>query len=285
MTEVTDKQTLLRELQLVENEILLAVVDVCEKNNIEYFLSSGTLLGAVRHGGFIPWDDDIDIEMPIQDYRRFLEIAQLSLGERYFVQTFMTDPNWNFAYTRIRKNNTTCMDSYYSACRIHHGVWIDVFPVVSLNPGISLTITKKLISVSNFFQIQNRVDCHKEEYEEEYGKLWIWLVNAFSKLPMRTRQRIHTALLNLVFNARPEKCTHMANVWGNITTVFPKEVYLGEPQRITFEGNLLKAPHDYIRYLEIKYGDYLTPPPPEERHGHGGDVIVDLENSYENYIT
>ena len=91
-------------------------------------------------------------------------------------------------------------------------------------------------------------------------------------------------MLNIVFNADPNKCTHMANVWGNITTYFPKEVYLGDPQWVEFEGDLFKAPHDYIRYLEIKYGDYMTLPPEEKRRGHCEDAIIDLHNSYEKYL-
>lgn len=278
-----NKTALLRQLQLVERDMLMDVIRVCDRYNITYYLSSGTLLGAVRHKGFIPWDDDIDIEIPIKDYRRFLDIAQDNLGENYFVQTFMTDPNYQFAFTRIRKNNTACLRPYNRVNHIHQGIWIDIFPLVSVNPGISLFLKRKWLSICNFIQIQDSIENHKEEFRKLLGPVGLMIMRAFSLIPMKTRQKIHSAMLNVVFDAKPDRCSHMANVWGNITTVFPKEVYLGDVVYVEFEGALLKAPHDYIRYLEIKYGDYMTLPPIEERHGHGSDMIIDLENSYEMY--
>ena len=156
-----NQQDMLRELQLVEMSMLLDVVAICEKNKINYYLSSGTLLGAVRHKGFIPWDDDVDIEMPIQDYRKFLSIAQDSLGDDYFVQTFMTDPNYQFSYTHIRKNNTTYVKAHSINDNIHHGVWIDVFPLVPINSGVSLFLKRKWLTLCNFVQIQDLIDHHK----------------------------------------------------------------------------------------------------------------------------
>lgn len=279
-----NKQDILRDLQLAEKQILIDVVSVCDKHNITYYLSSGTLLGAVRHQGFIPWDDDIDIEIPIKDYYRFLDIAQEELGDEYFVQTSMTDPNYHFAYTRIRKNNTTFLAPYHAKYRIHHGIWLDIFPLVAVNPGLPLAIERKFITLSNFVQIGEKIKSHKREFQKMLGPVGMAMMNTFSKLPMKTRQKIHNMILKPIYNANPEKCTHRANIWGNITTIFPKEVYEGEPAELCFEGLMFKAPHDYKRYLEIKYGDYMKLPPVEDRKGHGVGVIIDLNNSYEKYM-
>ena len=279
-----NKQELLRDLQLVEKQILVDVVDVCDRNDIMYYLSSGTLLGAVRHQGFIPWDDDIDITIPIKDYFRFLEIAQQELGDAYFVQTSMTDPNYNFAYARVRKNNTTFLDPYHQTFRIHHGVWIDIFPLIPVKPGLPLKIERKVISLSNFVQIGEKINTHKPEFQRMLGPVGMAVMNTFSRLPMKTRQNIHNLILKPVYNADPDKCTHVSNLWGNITVIMPKEVFEGKPQELCFEGTMFKVPHDYKRYLEITYGDYMTLPPEDQRTGHGEKMIVDLENSYEKYM-
>ena len=284
MSETEKENSILRSLQLVENDILTKVADICEKNGICYTLSSGTLLGAVRHGGFIPWDDDVDVEMPVPDYYRFLEIAQEELGEDYFVQTFMTDPNFHFAYTRVRRNNTTFLDEYHRRYRIHHGVWLDIFPLIPVNPGFTLKLTKKWLTLSNFVQIKEEVDNYREEFQRLIGTVGIFIVGIFSMLPMETRQRLHKHMLDLIFNVDPEKCKLRTNVWGNITTVFPREVFDGEPEKLQFEVRLYQVPHDYRKYLEIKYGDYMSLPPVEKRRGHCGNAIIDLENSYEKYM-
>ena len=284
MLETVNDQSLLRGLQLVENDILEKVAQICESNGVRYTLSSGTLLGAVRHGGFIPWDDDVDLEIPVPDYYRFLEIAQDELGDGYFVQTYMTDPNYHFAYTRIRKNNTAYLDDYQRRNRIHHGVWLDIFPLIPVKSGFSLKVTKKWLSVCNCLQIQEEVGNYREEFEKKIGRMGVWSVSALSVIPMKARQKLHKAMLDLAFNADPEKCSLRANVWGNITTVFPREVFDGDVQELSFEGRVYKVPHDYRKYLEIKYGDYMKLPPVEKRYGHCANAIIDLENSYERYM-
>ena len=91
----------LRKLQMIELEMLLEIDRICRKHNIEYFLSSGSLLGAVRHGGFIPWDDDLDIYMMRKEYERFLDICRTELNaEKFFMQTYETDPEYRWFYGR-----------------------------------------------------------------------------------------------------------------------------------------------------------------------------------------
>ena len=280
--EISQKQ--LRQLQLLENEILIKVVEICRKYGFQYYLSSGTLLGAVRHGGFIPWDDDIDIEIPIDDFRKFLEIAQSELGNEFFLQTYMTDPNYHFAYAQVRKNNTTFMDPYDYYYRVHQGVSIDIFPMVPVNGGIRLFLKQKWITASNYVQIQEKINTHKDEFQRLLGPIGMWVMKMSEKIPMSGRQKLHTMMLDVVFNAKEERCKYYTNVWGNITRVIPKEAYAGEPRKVLFEGHLYNAPYDYEKYLEIAYGDYMKLPPEEERKGKGSNKILDLENSYKIYV-
>lgn len=284
MPETEKQQYTLRDLQLVENDILMKVADVCENNGIRYTLSSGTLLGALRHRGFIPWDDDVDLEIPVPDYYRFLEIAQRELGEDYFVQTYMTDPNYHYAFTKIRKNKTAYLDEYDRLHKVHHGVWIDVFPLIPINTGCSLKLTKKWLSICNFVQIEQELESYPSDFMKLLGPFGYFAVAAFSKLPMKTRQRLHKRMLDLVFNVDPERNTLRTNVFGNISTIFPREVFDGDPKELLFEGRMYKVPHDYIRYLEIKYGEYMTLPPVDDRRVHCVNAILDLDHSYEQYM-
>ena len=121
------KKDVLRKLQLTELEMLKDVADFCEKNGIEYFLIAGTLLGAVRHGGFIPWDDDIDIGMTFKNYKKFLKLAPKGLPKKYFVQHFTTDPKVSIPWIKVRINGTTSMERHLTNYDIHYGICMDIF--------------------------------------------------------------------------------------------------------------------------------------------------------------
>ena len=118
----------LKDAQKIMLEILIEVDRICMKNNIEYWLADGTLLGAVRHRGFIPWDDDIDICMLKEEYNKFLEIAPKELKEKFFLQTSKYDKNYNFLYPKIRDRNSIFIEKYDSNQeKFHQGLNLDIF--------------------------------------------------------------------------------------------------------------------------------------------------------------
>ena len=122
----------LREIQLCQLQILKDLAKVCDDNNINYMLASGSLIGAVRHRGFIPWDDDIDVYMTLEDYKKFSEIGQKCLGDKYFVQNWYTEKGFGYFWTQLRMNGTTSMPLKCKDWDIHFGIHIDIFPVIGI---------------------------------------------------------------------------------------------------------------------------------------------------------
>ncbi len=269
----------LRELQLTELGILKDFAEVCKNMNLTYFLNSGTLLGAIRHGGFIPWDDDVDIAMPFEDYDKFLTIGQEQLGDRYFIQNMETDPNFNMSYTRVRLNGTTCMDSYKASWDIHHGVWIDVFPIVPLRGKLDFKLSHLVFSLCNYLQLDQSLSYYYDEYYNILGRLGITCLKFLYRLPMDKRIRLHKRIVWGMCRKKGKCCSVL---WGNITTFYPENVF-HEKTEVYFEGIKLCAPKEFDKYLTYTYGDYMQLPPEEKRKTHTLDTI-DLENDYHKYL-
>lgn len=122
--------TELRKVQLTILSIFREIVRICDENDICYFIIGGTALGTVRHGGFIPWDDDFDIGMTRENYNKFLTIAQKKLPQDLFLQTIETEPESPFYFAKVRKNGTKFVEKYCKNLNIHHGVYVyvDIFP-------------------------------------------------------------------------------------------------------------------------------------------------------------
>lgn len=125
----------LREAQLIMLDMLVEFDAICTKHNLKYWLDSGTLLGAVRHQGFIPWDDDIDLSMPVEDYLKFQEIAQNELSDNIFFQTKKTDEKFLFDYIKLRSNRASIVEFHEKDKEIayHQGVFVDIFPMFTLS--------------------------------------------------------------------------------------------------------------------------------------------------------
>ncbi len=255
----------LRKLQLIQTETLEEIISICKKHNIKYFLLFGTLLGAVRHGGFIPWDDDLDIGILRNDYNRFVSILCEEISKEFFIHNQDTDPNYFAPFTRVRRNDTTFIPEAYRYTNfVNNGVWIDIFPIDEASAPDN--ITEKLR-----FNI--------------YHKFWMALAS-YNALGKREKRGIKT---NLVY--RLSKCfslrsilLHMDNLTvkkkGNYEyytcyyslykvdrNYYPKSSF-GEGVIHLFEGIPCNIPEDADKVLSILYGDYMKLPPEDQRVGH-----------------
>ena len=272
----------LRDLQLCELEILKAIKRICEANHITYYLSSGTLLGAVRHHGFIPWDDDVDIEMPYPDYCRFLEIAQTELGDEFFIQSYQTDDSFSVLFCKVRKNNTTMLSKWELGAPGHHGVWIDIFPETYIQGKIDYQIKKTCVRICNFLIMDEKKFRRDEEWlKGRSNKILFVLVKIIRKLPIKARRTLQRWITKYVFRNKEGKYT--ACVWNSITVLHKQEEFYGEKKELLFEDDYFSVPPQYEMYLRDTYGDYMTPPPIEKRSGGHGELIIDLSNSWEEY--
>ena len=269
----------LRRLQLLELEELKEVARFCDANGIRYFLDSGTLLGAVRHQGFIPWDDDVDICMDVRNYRRFLRLAHL-MPDRYYVQNFRNDPTMGAIWTKVRVNGTTVTPKSLPITNTHCGACLDVFVIAGLaRSGFGRWLQQRAWTLL-------RALMSKEE-KLAAGQRFPRGTMLLQKLPNPVRKGL--ALLSeralLLDTQHYDKCFSVFNGPTNPDTpFFPSDAFRAEQAvQLPFEEEYFSCPGAYETVLEAYYGNWGTPPPPEQRCGHG-DLLVDFEHGVEYYL-
>ena len=268
----------LRKLQLEEMEILKAVKRVCESNHIRFFLASGSLLGAVRHHGFIPWDDDIDIEMPYEDYLRFQKIAQGELGEAFFVQSSDTDPLYHFPYLRVQKKNTALIREWEKDIPGKHRIWIDVFPLADLGGDADFRMKRLLLKICSFLRMDGAsFEINRAWLKQRSNPIQYALTILCRRLPEKLRWSVRNGLLHWVFRHR--NTPDVTFVWTTVTRRIPREAYTEPDEMMWFEDDYYPVPKGYDTYLKILYKDYMQLPP-EEKRKPSFHLLVNFEREW-----
>lgn len=265
----------LEKLKKCEKDILAAFIEICNRHNIKYFLQGGTLLGAVRHSGFIPWDDDVDVSLMREDYEKFIAVAQSELPSYYFLQTKDTDREYPNNFAKIRDSRTTFIETAGKYLNINHGVYIDIFPFDYYPDGIK----------GKIFEIKK--------------KLLTWRINTAFYLPnMSLKSKIATAVSCLIYPSRrraiekreklfkrvppAKRLINNSGAWREKEIVPAK--WFTQTVELSFEGLKAVSSYKYDEWLTFVYGDYMTLPPEKERVGHHYTEIVDLDRPYTEYI-
>ena len=248
-------------------EILDYVISVCEQNGLRYFLIYGTALGAYRHQGFIPWDDDLDMAMPREDYDKFVEIMKTNPSELYRLQNDETEEKYYFTFSKIRKQGTIFVESVAEGMYQDNGIFIDVFPLdyVTDKDAFSHKIKARVIK---YLIHTIRYAGYKNAYKKKYSKMrhvieHIVCLPAFI-LPKKW-------IVKVIKSLSKGKCkeTDAKYLMEYIYRwAFPMDVYFPAKKQ-SFCGRECNIPRETEKYLSSIYGaDFMQLPPEEKRRTH-----------------
>ena len=249
---------------------------ICDENNIKYFIVAGTLLGAVRHGGFIPWDDDMDIGMLREDYEKFLKVAKKDLGDDFFLQTPETDKSYGLTFAKILLKGTVLMEETTASNNAKKGIFVDIFPfdVAPLSEADRERHDKKTYFYKRLLLAKRNYNiAGKKEYVKRIVYFILKIMSAFF-----SREGLVKKLDNEITRYNNQNTGDIVNIGGAYG--YKKETikadWVRETVEIPFEDMTISAPVDYIKYLETFYGDYMTPPPEDKRYNRHSIKEIDF---------
>ena len=261
----------LKLLQEIELENLRMLMEICEKNHLRYYLIGGSLLGAMRHKGFIPWDDDIDVGLPRPDYNRFVQIAKDYLPAHMDIKTMTSDPNYKCYFTRLINNKKKIYWDHGQYTAVI-GVWMDVFPLDGLpeNPllrKLQVFRVKLNKALYKFTQIDyvttNRTN---RPFSERFLIRFAQLTHIGRLMDADRRlKKLDRALQRYDYDTSAY-AWNFSGCYGKREIV--PHIQLGGSRTAQFEGMQVSIPEAAEAYLTSIYGDYMKLPPEDQRRSH-----------------
>lgn len=250
---------ILRKLQLTQLRILEEVDRLCRRSGLCYCLNGGTLLGAVRHKGFIPWDDDLDILMPRRDYRRFLALAPAQLDPAYFLDDGATNAGYHLPFAKVRARGTLFEDAALAGTGLNQQICIDIFPhdnaahARSFRQSLRLKLSRKF---GKTMYARRGIVFNNRPLGLVFRPLFL--------LPNTANYRIAQALASACTDDESAFVISTFSQYGITRHLMPREnIY--PCSQVEFEGRMWPAPRDPDFFLRRLYGDYWKLPPEEQR--------------------
>lgn len=269
----------LRDLQLQELDILRECLKIINKYNLRYYMLGGTFLGAIRHKGFIPWDDDIDIGMPRPDYESFIKVAQKELPDFLKLVSYKNDSDYKKYFIKILNKNVKFVRED-TIKQEETNLWIDIFPLDGMPNNI---LVRKLHSYRLLFRrlqfqysvFEKGVNIRKKRPLHEM--LLIKLGYVYTRIFHLNVDKQLNKLDHLLMKYRYDESKFVVNFMGayKFKEMFPKEYY-ANPVEYDFEDMKLYGASEYDKILTQMYGEYMKPPAQNQRFSHSIRMEIDI---------
>ena len=279
-----------KKLWNVQKEILNYFDNFCSKHNIRYFVADGTLLGAVRHKGFIPWDDDIDLYMFREDYNKLLSLEKKCSNETYFLQSSFNDKLMR-SHIQIRKNNTTCLLKGDYKTKHHCGIFIDVFPIdkVPVDKGERIIFYDKLKKYYKKIEMPTKkAGFNKKKLSFIYNTFIFPIISFLYNIKILLlggKKNVMKHFDNLCSkynktNSNLVSCVSFNSMISSYDMVFEIDDFK-DIVELPFEELKVKCPIGYESILKVEYGDYMVYKKGGSAHG---DMFFDVDKDYRYYL-
>lgn len=284
MKELTPDE--LKEWKRIVTDVLREFHSICREHGLRYFACGGTAIGAVRHGGIIPWDDDIDVSMPRPDYDRFIELCRhRDMGDYELVTPYTTE-NYPLPFVKLCNRHTTLIEEPDTPCIM--GVFIDIFPL----DGTSSDVAEAAAMKRRYNRLWNKLEAIStrntfKEYvalllkPHEWGRFAVKTCGYFFRQKMR--QMLLSKLEGIARRYSFESAENLIVYGGSYGAkeIMPRTFCEGDDIEMPFEGISIMMPSGYETYLTKIYGDYMQLPPVEKQVSHHLHAVVDLHSRME----
>lgn len=268
--------TLRKKIWAIELDLLLQLDKVCRKYNLHYVLWAGTLLGAARHKGFIPWDDDMDVAMLREDYEKLLSHAD-EFAAPYFLQNTNTDPEAGYSHAKIRNSNTTAWNKLWGYRDYNYGIYIDVFPFddLVLEGRKERLLEAEELSVKNSLWMKS-----PSPYKNAWDEMRI---NTLGEVDIVKNYNRIQELCTCVGVGKSEKVALSYKKVRKIENGYPRSLFTNV-MYAPYEQYSFPIPVDYESYLVYAYGDWRQFPPVEKRVNKHWHTIFDPDTPYKEFV-